>query len=315
MPDLLLGIDIGGTKSAVVLGDTTGRVLEREQFATESPQATLERLAQIARSFQRGYTIAAGGVSCGGPLSSRDGLILSPPNLPDWDRVPVVRHFSETLGIPVALENDANAAAVAEWDWGLHRRVDDLVYLTCGTGQGAGLILGGRLHRGRQDMAGEVGHVRLSPTGPIGYGKAGSAEGLTSGSGLGKLAVEKLRLPHAPTSLDALPISEITGKTVGDAALAGDALARGVVAELATHLGRLCAILIDTLNPQRISLGSMAHRLGDLLLEGVRNEACREALPAAFAGCVIDQSVLGERTQDLAALAVARQAMRLAGRP
>ncbi|MDB5327438.1 MAG: sugar kinase [Phycisphaerales bacterium] len=308
MNDLLLGIDIGGTKSAVIVGDRGGNVIAREQIATAGPQETLESLITMARTMRDAHELVACGISCGGPLSSRDGTILSPPNLPDWNRVPVVQIFTEAMDLPTALENDANASAVAEWQWGFRREVDDLIYLTCGTGQGAGLILGGRLHRGRQDLAGEVGHIRLGPGGPIGYGKAGSAEGLTSGSGLAKLAVMRLAEPHTPTSLDAIPPDQIDGKSVGDAALAGDTFAQAIVAELANYLGQLCAVLIDTLNPQRISLGSMAARLDGLLLDGVRAAAKRESLKPAYEACTIDKSVLGSRVQDLAALAVAMQA-------
>ena len=310
MADLLLGIDIGGTKSAVIVGDEDGTVVTRQQIATTGPQDTIRVLIEIAQTMRNKNALIACGISCGGPLSSRDGLILSPPNLPGWDRIPVVQQFVDALDLPTALENDANASAVAEWQWGFQRQVDDLIYLTCGTGQGAGLILGGRLHRGRQDLAGEVGHIRLAPGGPIGYGKAGSAEGLTSGSGLAKIAMMRLAEAHPPTTLDAIPRDQIDGKAVGDAALAGDAFARQVVAELADYLGQLCAVLIDTLNPQRISLGSMAGRLNGLLLDGVRAAAKRESLSSAYDGCTIDKSVLGDRVQDLAALAVAMQAIR-----
>jgi len=299
----VIGIDIGGTKSAVVIGDEAGTVLARQQVDTDTVDATLSRLVEIAAKLARQHPVDACGISCGGPLSSREGLILSPPNLPGWDRVPVVDYFRKALKIPAVLENDANAAALAEWRWGFNQRIDNLVYLTCGTGQGAGLILGGRLYRGREDMAGEIGHVRLLPLGPVGYHKAGSVEGLTSGTGLGELAKIRLAEPHTPSSLD--NHSPITGKTVGEAALAGDALALSVVRELADYLGQACAILLDLLNPQRISLGSMAGRLGPLLLDGVRTAAKREALPLAYNGCVIDRSALGERIQDLAALATA----------
>ena len=310
MADLLLGIDIGGTKSAVIVGDGDGNVVARQQIPTTGPRETIDTLIEFAMSMRSTNAFVACGISCGGPLSSRDGLILSPPNLPGWDRVPIVQQFAEALHLPTALENDANASAVAEWQWGFDRQIDDLIYLTCGTGQGAGLILAGRLHRGRQDLAGEVGHIRLAPAGPIGYGKAGSAEGLTSGSGLAKLAIVRLTESHTPTMLDTFPRDQIDGKAVGDAALAGDAFARKIVAELADYLGVLCAMLIDTLNPQRISLGSMAGRLDGLLLDGVRAAAKRESLSLAYEACTIDKSVLGDRVQDLAALAVAMQAIR-----
>jgi len=305
---LLLGFDIGGAHSAAIVGDTAGRALARQQFRTAGPEETIRRLIAIGRDLA-GEEAVACGIACGGPLSSRDGLILSPPNLPGWDRVPIVAMVREALGVPAALENNANASAVAEWRWGLNREVDDLVFLTCGTGMGAGIILGGQLVRGKQDLAGEIGHVRLLEDGPVGYWKAGSVEGLTSGRALGELAKRRLADPHAPSRLDRFAPEEITGKAVTGAAIDGDALALEVVRRLGEFLGRTCAILIDLLNPQRISLGDQARRLGRLLLEPVREAARREALPAAFEACVIDQAVLGERIHDLAALATAMEAM------
>jgi glucokinase len=310
---LLLGFDIGGTKSAAIVGDPEGNALAREEFRTAGPQETIQYLIEAGRRLCGGEPAAACGIACGGPLSSREGLILSPPNLPGWDRIPVVQVVRDAFGIPAALENDANACAVAEWRWGLKCRIDDLVYLTCGTGQGAGIILGGRLIRGRQDLAGEIGHVRLLPTGPVGYHKAGSVEGLTSGRALGEIAKLRLREPHEPSHLDPLPLDQVTGKEVGAAAVKGDAFALRVVREQADYLGQVCAMLIDILNPQRISLGSTAQRLGSLLLDGVREAARREALPAAFEACVIDKAVLGDSIQDLAALAIARDAAESTG--
>ncbi|MBM4020557.1 MAG: ROK family protein [Planctomycetes bacterium] len=310
---LLLGFDIGGTKSAAIVGDGEGNALAREEFRTAGPKDTVQRLIEAGLRLCGGERPAGCGIACGGPLSSREGLILSPPNLPGWDRVPVVQTVRDGIGVPAALENDANACAVAEWRWGLRCQVDDLVYLTCGTGQGAGIVLGGRLVRGKQDLAGEIGHVRLLPMGPVGYYKAGSVEGLTSGRALGELAKIRLQEPHEPSHLDRLPLDQVTGKEVGAAAVNGDPLAVRVVQEQAGHLGRACAILIDILNPQRISLGSTAQRLGSLLVDGVREAARQEALPAAFENCVIDKAVLGDEIQDLAALAIARDAAEATG--
>jgi glucokinase len=245
------------------------------------------------------------GIACGGPLSSVDGMILSPPNLPGWDFVPIVKHVTEELKLAARLENDANAGALAEWRWGLGQRIDDLVYLTCSVGQGAGIVLDGRLHRGRQDLAGEIGHVRLLPLGPVGYHKAGSIEGLTSTRGLGELAKLRLQEGHQASILDKAPLHSIDGSAVADAALAGDHFATSVVKESACYMGRTCAILIDLLNPQRISLGGMALHLGKMYVDEVRRCAREEALPGAFEACDIDAAALGPRSKDLAALAVA----------
>jgi glucokinase len=310
---LLLGFDIGGTKSAVIVGDGDGNAMAREEFATTGPKETIAKLLDMGLRLCAGERPMACGIACGGPLSTREGLILSPPNLPGWDRVPVMKMARDVLAVPTALENDANACAVAEWLWGLNGAVDDLIYLTCSTGNGAGIVIGGKLLRGRQDMAGEIGHVRLLEAGPVGYHKAGSVEGLTSGRALGELAKWRLGEPHEASRLDGLGPAEVTGKSVGEAAIDGDAFAMRIVREQGDYLGRACAILIDILNPQRISLGSTALRLGPLLVDSVREAARREALPAAFEACVIDKAVLGERIQDLSTLAIAREAMEMEG--
>ena len=181
---LLAGVDIGGTKCAVGLGwAEAGTVtpLHKRRFPTPAtPEAALAQLVTDLETLVREQgegAPAAVGVSCGGPLNSTQGLILSPPNLPGWDAVDVVSPFREHFGVPAALQNDANACALAEWQWGAGRGCRSMVFLTFGTGMGAGLILDGQLYAGITDMAGEVGHVRLAEDGPLGYGKRGSFEG------------------------------------------------------------------------------------------------------------------------------------------
>jgi len=311
-PVHLLGFDIGGTKSAVALGDGRGAILDRFALPTADPDATLDALIDHARQLcaKHDVTPDAAGVSVGSPLDRSRGLIQAPPNLPQWVDVPVRERIQKSLGaLPVNLENDADAGALAEWTFAFERSIDDLIYLTCGTGQGAGLIVGGRLHRGVSNLAGEIGHVRLEPDGPVGCHKAGSVEGFTCGRALGELARIRLAAPHPPTVLDDHAAEAITGKTVGEAASAGDALALQIVHEVGRHLGRACAILIDVLNPQRISLGSIAVYLGDLILDPCRAAAQAEALARSYAACTIDVARLGHRVQDLAALAAAAEAL------
>src|SRR5579872_455891 len=191
----ILGLDIGGTKCAVVLVNARMRMVDRISFPTRPQRGWKAVLKQLfdtideitARNRLIPGSIRKAGISCGGPLDSRRGLILSPPNLLGWKRVPVVRLLKRKLGCPVRLENDANACAVAEWKFGAGRGCRNLVFLTFGTGLGAGLILNGRLYRGANDMAGEAGHIRLSAKGPVGYGKRGSFEGFCSGGGLARM--------------------------------------------------------------------------------------------------------------------------------
>lgn len=295
----LLGFDIGGTKCAVVLGREHPRrpvILGREMFATadrRGPAQVIAALAAAARTLlgRHGLTpavVRGGGVSCGGPLDSTRGLVLGPPNLPGWKRVAVCRQLSRRLGVPVALQNDANACALAEWRWGAARGTRNAVFLTFGTGMGAGLILGGRLYAGTNDLAGEVGHLRLRERGPVGFGKAGSFEGFCSGGGISR-ADTRRRPAHA----------------VFAAAQAGEAEARRVVARTASELGRGLAVLVDVLNPEVIVIGSIFARQQRLLWPGARRELKREALPQALRVCRVVPAKLGDRIGDYAALAVA----------
>jgi glucokinase len=310
--DLLLGFDIGGTKMAVVLGTPQGEIVRRREFPSANPERTRSNFVELGHELIKevpGSRLVGCGISAPGTMSSKSGMILEPPNMPDWRNVPVRDWIKDAFGVPVGMENDANAAAVAEWMWGFGKQVDNLIYLTCGTGMGAGLILDGRLYRGKEDLAGEVGHIRLIPFGPVGFFKAGSLEGLTRGGALAELAKIRLQEPHTPSSLEAITPAALSGKDVGEAALAGDELARAVVVESATYLGQGCGLLIDILNPERISLGSIARKLGAFYLDAVRAAAKKEAIPAAFDSCVIDIAALGERVQDLAAIAVALAAV------
>ena len=191
MEQLYIGIDMGGTKCAVVAGHADGKILRRIAFPSGKdahPDEFLPRFYEaidaLLREYNGGAAPAAVGVSCGGPLDTRRGVIQAPPNLPLWDEVPICALLSERYGCPAYLQNDANACAIAEWRFGAGRGTRNMVFLTFGTGLGAGLILDGRLYEGTNGMAGEAGHLRLAADGPEGYGKRGSFEGFCSGGGL-----------------------------------------------------------------------------------------------------------------------------------
>ncbi len=315
----LIGFDIGGTKCAVTVGTATGAIVETLRLPTTgSAAAMLDRLADGARRLLAGHrslAAAAAGVSCGGPLDSRRGLILSPPNLPGWDEVPVVERLAAALGVPCFLENDANACALAEARLGAGRGASSVVFCTMGTGFGAGLVLDGRLCRGASGGAGEIGHVRLTEGGPIGYGKAGSVEGYVGGSGIAALA--RLRAGEAlargeavafcgdPASLPALD-----AKRVAEAAQAGDSHAIAIYTEVGRMLGRALAIVVDLLNPEVIVVGSIFARAERLLRPAMEAELAAEALPANLAACRIVPAALGESLGEHAALMVASEGLR-----
>ena len=213
------GIDIGGTKCALVSGDDAGNVLFRREIRTRECAGWREVLGALFEALPEQRPEAVG-ISCGGPLDAARGLILSPPNLPGWDEVPIVGAVSGRFGVPAFLQNDANACALAEWRFGAGRGARNMVFLTFGTGFGAGLILDGKLYSGTNDMAGEIGHVRCEPDGPVGYGKAGSFEGFCSGGGIEQLSAaerargRRARRPRRPGDARCAPVERRKARAV-----------------------------------------------------------------------------------------------------
>ena len=325
MIPVLAGLDIGGTKCAVVLGveDEKGITLVAKQsFPTPNTpdRALLIMMIELEKLLleRQGLELKAIGISCGGPLDSKKGLILSPPNLPNWDRIDVISPLRERFQVPVSVQNDANACALAEWKWGAGNGMSNMIFLTFGTGMGAGFILDGRLYTGTNDMAGEVGHVRLENDGPIGYGKAGSFEGFCSGGGIARLAQMKADewLKQGKTTSICSnwdEISTITAKSVGEAAQTGDELAKEIYRIVGQKLGRGLALLVDMLNPERIVIGSIYLRQEALLKPIVIEELRKEALSYSLNVCTIVSSGLGESVGDLAALSVAKYGLEFKG--
>ena len=312
---MLLGFDIGGTKCAVITAEwTDGKItiLKKERTPTDLsvvPEEMLNRLMALADGMLDEKPEAIG-ISCGGPLDSARGIILGPPNLPGWDHVEIVELLQNHYGVPAHLQNDANACAVAEWKFGAGRGCDNLVFLTFGTGLGAGLILNGRLYSGTNDNAGECGHIRLERFGPVGYGKAGSFEGFCSGGGLSQLgytlALEQLQQGKIPLYFQkGMTRKDVTAKAIADAARQGDKTALRVYEICGEYLGKGLSILIDLLNPQRIVIGSVFARSGDLLRPAMERTLHQEALGQAAACCEIVPAVLGEEIGDYAAIATA----------
>jgi glucokinase len=310
-----IGIDIGGTKSAALLASSEGKFLGREQVATEKGQKgawekTLKQLIKVIQNFTEKQKIDAIGISCGGPLDSHKGLVLSPPNLPGWDKVPITEIFQNEFKVPAYLENDANAGALAEWKFGAGKGTKNMIFFTFGTGLGAGLILDGRLYTGTNDLGGEAGHIRLDEDGPIGYHKRGSFEGFCSGTGLAQMmAFELLCLAEGIGQSEMLkrykPPGEVTGKDVVEWAKKGDDLALKIVRKSGNYLGKGLSFIIDILNPELIVIGSMGVRLGELLFKPARKIIEKEVIPAAAKVCKIVPAKLGENIGDYAALCIA----------
>lgn len=302
--ELVLGIDLGGTKSAALLAKPDGNVLFRTSGPTPArggPDAVIPFLLGLAHTALTanvfGGVVVGVGISAGAPADARTGRVFEAPNLPGWGHSPGVA-LSEILsrelnGLPVYLENDADATALAEHRFGAGRGVDDLVFLTIGTGIGAGLILGGRLHSGADGAGGEVGHIPVEENGrACACGLRGCLEAYASGPSLARVAVEKGFS------------GEPTGQAVVAAARSGDPAAKAAVAQAAEMLGRGIAVLCMLVNPRRVVLGTLAVHAGDLLLPTVREVVRARTWPRLHENLSIVPAKLGDRAQDLAALCV-----------
>ena len=325
MKKYTLGFDIGGTKCAAILGkagicgnSTDGFIIDKIRFDTVQPRGwkiIVEDLLSSAETLpeRNGVTaseVVACGISCGGPLDSKKGVIMCPPNLPDWDNVPLVEIVEKRLGIKTKLQNDANACALAEWRFGAGKGTNNMIFLTFGTGMGAGLILDGRLYSGTNDMAGEVGHIRLAENGPLGYGKNGSFEGFCSGGGIANLAkqivTDKFTQGIIPSFCkDESELDNITAKSVAEAAFAGDETALEIYGVCGEYLGRGLSLLIDILNPEALVIGSIYQRSSVLLEQKMQEIIRSETLTQSSEVCRILPAVLGDSIGDYAALGVA----------
>lgn len=306
----ILGIDIGGTKTAVVEGTTSGEILQREAIPTEGHkpfEESFSRIIELARKTiatanERGRDIVAISLSCPGPLKIEEGVFIDPPNLSGWWGARFKDYLREKFSLPVFVEHDGNAGALAEFYFGAGKdreNLKHLIFLTCGTGMGAGIIVNGQILRGASDTAGEVGHIRLaedSPDTPEHFGKTGSWEAFAAGAGMVKLAA--LRFPNRFEK-------EMPVKDLIDAAMRDEAEALAVIKEAGRMTGRGVALLVDILNPQLIVLGALGVVLGERFTKPAREELDKEALPQAAAAVEIVPAVLGTKIGDVASLMAA----------
>ena len=301
-----IGVDLGGTKLGVSRFDaSTASVVEVERFPTGiqcDPVGAIDRVVDIARTWieKTGSSPEAVGVSVGGMYDIDSGCMRHAPHLPLWDEFPIISSLRNAIGVPVFGENDANACALAEWRHGAGRGCDHLIFLTFGTGLGAGLILNGKLYRGKTGLAGEVGAIRVSETGPPIREKPGCLEGFASGAGIAMLARYWQRAKQSPL----LP-QEPSAKDVAEAAHQGDTLSLSILEECGQKLGQGLAILIDVLNPERIILGSIFTRCELLLRASIEESILKEAMSETRKACEIVPAELGDSIGDYGAATVA----------
>jgi len=314
---IILGIDIGGTKTAACVGDEHGTVRAARRTptrATEGPEAGLQRATELALDVLRAARLEpsdldAVGISAPGPVALSGGLMLNPPNMPGWVDVPLVETFRKTFGRPVFMNNDANAAVLAEWLFGPYRGADHLVYFTLSTGLGAGIIAEGRLVQGASDTGGEIGHHVLDPEGPpCPCGQRGCFEVYCGGKNVAERLRARIRnegistaiVEQAGGSVDAIDFQAFLG-----AVRARDAFALQEWDRFLERLAQGTGTTMMFLNPEAIVMGTIAVHAGERLMGPLRERVKKYAWEMNRNACAIAPSTLGEQVGNLGALAVA----------
>ena len=272
--NLRVGVDIGGSKIAVLVVDSAGTVIGRElaPSVAADPDRAIEQIAAVIRSAvaSAGATmdaVEAIGVGVPGRVDRATGTVTFAVNL-GWHHLPLGERLAATLGVPVEVENDVRTAAA-----GLHRRapfgrIDDLAYLSIGTGISAGIVLGGRVHRGVRGVAGEIGHIVLEPGGPrCACGLDGCFEALAAGSAIARAARDAIAT-RQPTSLAA--VADPTAEDVFAAAAAGDAIASGIVERATTWIARMVHALVLAYDVRLVAIGGGVSNAGGPLLERIQ---------------------------------------------
>ena len=296
-----IGLDVGGTKISVVLSNDKCEILHKIKFPTKEKfednfQLIIDAINTIKSNFN--VDIMAIGISAGGPLDSEKGIFISPTHLPSWHGINIKKRLEDVFHIPTFLENDANACALAEYYYGNGRGSKNFAFLTFGTGLGAGLIFSGKLYKGSNDQAGEIGHIRIDSDGPFCYGKHGSVESYCCGAGISLL--------HEKLTNQKLTTKEIFDRAEKE----GDELAIETVRRSSEKLGLTLAILIDLLALDCIVIGSIYTRSQKIIDKTMLKIIDEEILDINKGLCQIKPSLLMENLGDIASVTVAQRGLK-----
>lgn len=312
----LIGVDIGGSKVSICLGDSEGNIHASIRVATSmlgGPETGLPKLVELIGHLLRDENIEIEdiqgiGLAVPGPISTKTERILTPPNMPEWVNVPIVQYFREKLDRPVFMDNDANAGALGEWEFGAAKHVNNLVYLTMSTGMGGGIIIDGKILQGASNTGGEVGHYILDPNGPkCPCGQTGCFEAFCGGASASHILQQKVKKNQQSLILKEAEgqIENIDIKCLLAAVKKSDFLALDFWEEYTERLAQGIGILLQTLNPDAIILGTIAAHNKELVMQPLNQALPRYAWKAPLEHCRIEPTTLGSNLGKLGALALA----------
>jgi glucokinase len=316
----VVAIDLGGSKIAAAIISPEYRILAREYHPTLASEGVDPVINRIARAVKQitattGTTLSQTcgiSIAAAGAIDHKRGMVTLSPNLPGWRDVPLGGIIQERLGSRTWLINDANAAALGEHYLGAGREVNDLIYLTVGTGIGGAIIIDGRLYTGTCGSAGEIGHMTIDTNGPrCECGNVGCLETLASGKAMAREAVRRIGSGEESSLTELVngKIANITAREVAIAARQGDPLAGSVINNAAVYLGVGMVNLVNIFNPEMIIIGGGLASMGDLLLNPARRVVRERAFPVSSAAVRI---VITELGHDAGLLGAARFAFKQA---
>jgi len=308
---IYIAIDIGGTQMRAAVFPQEGyEPITVQRVPTQHPGASpQERLVQLIETVcPPGKNISSIGVAAPGPLNPNTGVIYTAPNIAAFRDFPIVDYLQEKFNIPVVLGNDANLAAVGEWQVGAGQGHDHLIYLTISTGIGSGIISDGQLLQGENGVAGELGHVTVIPDGPIcGCGHRGHLEAVASGINIARWTKEELAKGTESSLKNA---KKITAKTIAKAAKKGDKLACMAFDRAGNFIGLTLASFLHILNPSIVIFGGGVSRSGDLLLNPIKKSVVTHVMNPKYAdNLIITTASLGDDAGIIGALIMARTAI------
>lgn len=313
----LVGIDIGGTKICICVGDETGRILASKRIATQPLGGSKKGLSAIEKEIRcllqelkkTENEIDAIGISTPGPIDSKMGKMLSPPNLPGWENTLIKEYFVRTFHKPIQMNNDANAAVLAEYHFGSAKKTAHLVYLTVSTGMGGGAIVNHQLVQGASDTAAEVGHFILDPNGPLcSCGLQGCFEAFCGGAALAFRMQKEIKEHQIDTEILRQAngqIEQIDAACLVEAVKKRDVYALKIWDIFIEKLAQGIGVVLMTLNPKVLLLGTIAVHSQDFLLKPLKKALLRYAWKESIHACKIEPTSLSSSLSELSGLALA----------
>ena len=314
----ILGVDIGGTKTAVGVVTEDGKILESTVFPTcadrgfeVSREAVRKAIAFGVQMGESRGGISAIGICAPGPLDPRRGVMLNPPNMPGWRNIPLADEVSREFGVPCSVEKDTNGAVLAEYLYGAAQGCQHALYLTISTGIGAALLWNGQVYHGRNGVGMEAGHLTIDYRSPIANasGVRGSIEALASGLGIARRVSELL--PDYPGSCLKLPA---TAAAVGEAIQQGDELALRIFEEIAEMLAAWLGSLVSLFDPDVVVIGGGVSQIGDPLFSRLREQVPGRSINPFAKETPIVPAILGPEVGIVGAAAVAQRRAEQANR-